>query len=124
MELRVNGPRPGVQGGCDAVDGIDSRCGRRIYGFPRPEMAPAVDHGPLLTTLLPPTAGSGGSPDITSVEQGADVRDSIGAAFRRPRSTPNLDSHGAHALRAALHGMSTTDRTKPGNELIEPGRPL
>src|SRR3954465_7467147 len=66
-----------------AVDGIDlSVATGEIYGFRSPRGAGKAPTLPILTTLLPPTAGTArvGGHDV--VHEGAAVRAVIGAALQ------------------------------------------
>jgi ABC-2 type transport system ATP-binding protein len=118
--IEVSGLVREFKGGVRAVDGIDFtvRPGE-IYGFLGPNGAGKSTTVHMLTTLLPPTAGSATVAGYDVVKQGADVRDSIGAALQEAALDPNLTAREHMRLQGALHGMSKTDRTKRGNELIE-----
>src|ERR1700742_2291695 len=107
-----NGPR--------AVDGIDLRVEPgQIYGFLGPNGAGKSTTVHMLTTLLPPTAGSARVAGHDVVRDGAAVRDAIGAALQEAALDPNLTARDHMRLQGALHGMSKADRTRRGNELIE-----
>ena len=103
-----------------AVDGIDLevRPGE-IYGFLGPNGAGKSTTVHMLTTLLPPTAGSARVAGFDVVREGASVRDAIGAALQEAALDPNLTAREHMRLQGALHGMSKVDRTKRGDELIE-----
>jgi ABC-2 type transport system ATP-binding protein len=118
--IEVNGLVREFKGGVRAVDGIDFavRPGE-IYGFLGPNGAGKSTTVHMLTTLLPPTAGSATVAGYDVVKQGADVRDSIGAALQEAALDPNLTAREHMRLQGALHGMSKADRTKRGDELIE-----
>jgi ABC-2 type transport system ATP-binding protein len=118
--IEVNGLVREFKGGVRAVDGIDFavRPGE-IYGFLGPNGAGKSTTVHMLTTLLPPTAGSATVAGYDVVRQGADVRDSIGAALQEAALDPNLTATEHMRLQGALHGMSKADRTKRGKELIE-----
>jgi ABC-2 type transport system ATP-binding protein len=73
----------------------------------------------MLTTLLPPTAGSARVAGFDVVKQGASVRDAIGAALQEAALDPNLTAREHMRLQGALHGMPKAERTKRGNELID-----
>src|SRR5690242_2880679 len=80
-----NGPR--------AVDGIDLRVEPgEIYGFLGPNGAGKSTTVHMLTTLLPPTAGSATVAGHDIVRDGAAVRDAIGAALQEAALDPNLRS--------------------------------
>ena len=71
-----------------AVDHIDLTVSPgESYGFLGPNGAGKSTTVLMLTTLLPPTSGTARVGGYDVVKQGAQVRASIGAALRRPRST-------------------------------------
>ena len=107
-----NGPR--------AVDGIDLRVEPgQVYGFLGPNGAGKSTTVHMLTTLLPPTAGTARVAGFDVVKQGAQVRDSVGAALQEAALDPQLTAREHMRLQGALHGMAKDERTKRGNELIE-----
>ena len=118
--IEVNGLVREFKGGVRAVDGIDLevRPGE-IYGFLGPNGAGKSTTVHMLTTLLPPTAGSARVAGYDVVKDGADVRDAIGAALQEAALDPNLTARDHMRLQGALHGMSKADRTRRGDELIE-----
>ena len=118
--IEVSGLVREFKGGVRAVDGIDFavRPGE-IYGFLGPNGAGKSTTVHMLTTLLPPTAGSATVAGFDVVKQGADVRDSIGAALQEAALDPNLTAREHMRLQGALHGMPKAERTKRGNELID-----
>jgi len=118
--IEVNGLVREFKGGVRAVDGIDFavRPGE-IYGFLGPNGAGKSTTVHMLTTLLPPTAGSATVAGYDVVKQGADVRDSIGAALQEAALDPNLTAREHMRLQGALHGMAKAERIKRGDELIE-----
>jgi ABC-2 type transport system ATP-binding protein len=118
--IEVNGLVREFKGGVHAVDGIDLevRPGE-IYGFLGPNGAGKSTTVHMLTTLLPPTAGSARVAGYDVVNEGAAVRDAIGAALQDAALDPNLTASDHMRLQGALHGMSKADRTRRGDELIE-----
>ncbi|HMA26301.1 MAG TPA: ATP-binding cassette domain-containing protein [Solirubrobacterales bacterium] len=118
--IEVSGLVREFKGGVRAVDAIDLevRPGE-IYGFLGPNGAGKSTTVHVLTTLLPPTAGSARVAGHDVVKDGAAVRDAIGAALQEAALDPNLTARDHMRLQGALHGMSKTDRTRRGNELIE-----
>jgi ABC-2 type transport system ATP-binding protein len=118
--IEVSGLVREFKGGVRAVDGIDFavRPGE-IYGFLGPNGAGKSTTVHMLTTLLPPTAGSATVAGFDVIKQGADVRDSIGAALQEAALDPNLTAREHMRLQGALHGMPKAERTKRGDELIE-----
>src|SRR4051794_34972465 len=76
-----NGPR--------AVDGIDLAVAPgEIYGFLGPNGAGKSTTVLMLTTLLPPTAGSARVAGFDVVEEGPKVRSAIGAALQEAALDP------------------------------------
>jgi ABC-2 type transport system ATP-binding protein len=118
--IEVRGLAREFKGGIRAVDGIDLevRPGE-IYGFLGPNGAGKSTTVHMLTTLLPPTAGSARVAGHDVVKEGAAVRDAVGAALQEAALDPNLTAREHMRLQGALHGMSKADRTKRGDELIE-----
>src|SRR5690349_12740931 len=107
-----NGPR--------AVDGIELQVRPgEIYGFLGPNGAGKSTTVHMLTTLLPPTAGSARVAGHDVVRDGAAVRDSIGAALQEAALDPNLTARDHMRLQGALHGMPKAERTRRGDELID-----
>ena len=118
--IEVNALVREFKGGVRAVDGIDLevRPGE-IYGFLGPNGAGKSTTVHMLTTLLPPTAGSARVAGHDVVKDGSAVRDAIGAALQEAALDPNLTARDHMRLQGALHGMSKADRTRRGDELIE-----
>jgi ABC-2 type transport system ATP-binding protein len=107
-----NGPR--------AVDGIDLEVAQgEIYGFLGPNGAGKSTTVLMLTTLLPPTAGTARVGGFDVVEQGPQVRASIGAALQEAALDPLLTGREHMRLQTALHGLGKAERESRGNELLE-----
>ena len=107
-----NGPR--------AVDGIDLEVAPgEIYGFLGPNGAGKSTTVLMLTTLLPPTAGTARVAGYDVVEEGPKVRASIGAALQEAALDPLLTGREHMRLQTALHGLGKAERTQRGNELLE-----
>jgi ABC-2 type transport system ATP-binding protein len=107
-----NGPR--------AVDGIDLEVAQgEIYGFLGPNGAGKSTTVLMLTTLLPPTAGSArvGGFDVDS--EGPQVRATIGAALQEAALDPLLTGREHMRLQTAMHGLGKKERAARGNELLE-----
>src|SRR3954468_22074092 len=107
-----NGPR--------AVDGIDLTVQPgEIYGFLGPNGAGKSTTVLMLTTLLPPTAGTarGGGHDI--VREGPAVRAAIGAALQEAALDPLLTGHDHMRLQTTLQGVPRRERRTRGDELLE-----
>ncbi|HEX5712484.1 MAG TPA: ATP-binding cassette domain-containing protein [Solirubrobacterales bacterium] len=107
-----NGPR--------AVDGIDLRVAPgEIYGFLGPNGAGKSTTVLMLTTLLPPTAGTARVAGFDIVEQGPQVRATIGAALQEAALDPLLSGSEHMRLQTALHGIPKAEREARGTELLE-----
>jgi ABC-2 type transport system ATP-binding protein len=107
-----NGPR--------AVDGIDLEVAQgEIYGFLGPNGAGKSTTVLMLTTLLPPTAGTARVGGYDVVEQGPQVRATIGAALQEAALDPLLTGREHMRLQTALHGLAKREREARGNELLE-----
>ena len=107
-----NGPR--------AVDGIDLRVeAGEIYGFLGPNGAGKSTTVLMLTTLLPPTAGTARVAGFDIVKEGPQVRSSIGAALQEAALDPLLTGREHMRLQTALHGIGKPERETRGQELLE-----
>ncbi|HXS32883.1 MAG TPA: ATP-binding cassette domain-containing protein [Solirubrobacterales bacterium] len=107
-----NGPR--------AVDGIDLKVeAGEIYGFLGPNGAGKSTTVLMLTTLLPPTAGTARVAGFDIVKQGPQVRSSIGAALQEAALDPLLSGREHMRLQTALHGLPKAERAERGQELLE-----
>src|ERR671936_793967 len=106
-----NGPR--------AVDGIDLvvRPGE-IYGFLGPNGAGKSTTVHMLTTLLPPTAGTArvGGRDI--VREGPAVRDLIGVALQDAALDLLLTGREHMRLQGGLHGLGSAEIEHRGDALL------
>jgi ABC-2 type transport system ATP-binding protein len=77
------------KGGIKAVDGIDLTIAPgEIYGFLGPNGAGKSTTVHMLTTLLPPTAGTARVAGYDIVKQGPQVRSAIGAALQEAALDP------------------------------------
>src|ERR671923_1860444 len=107
-----NGPR--------AVDGIEfSVQPGEIYGFLGPNGAGKSTTVLMLTTLLPPTAGTArvGGHDV--VHEGPAVRATIGAALQEAALDPFLTGREHLKLQTAMHGMSGDEARRRSEALLE-----
>ncbi len=103
-----------------AVDGIDLRVAPgEIYGFLGPNGAGKSTTVLMLTTLLPPTAGSARVAGFDVATQGARVREHIGAALQEAALDPFLTAREHMRLQTALHGLPKAERVSRGDSLIE-----
>ncbi|HKB50843.1 MAG TPA: ATP-binding cassette domain-containing protein [Solirubrobacterales bacterium] len=106
-----NGPR--------AVDGIDLRVAPgEIYGFLGPNGAGKSTTVLMLTTLLPPTAGTGRVAGFDIVSEGGRVRGSIGAALQEAALDPLLSGREHMRLQTALHGLPKAERSERSDKLL------
>jgi len=106
-----NGPR--------AVDGIDLEVAPgEIYGFLGPNGAGKSTTVLMLTTLLPPTAGSARVGGFDVATQGPQVRGVIGAALQEAALDPLLTGSEHMRLQTALHGLVKAERKARGDELL------
>ena len=90
-----------------------------IYGFLGPNGAGKSTTVLMLTTLLPPTAGTARVAGYDIVKEGPKVRASIGAALQEAALDPHLTGREHLNLQAALHGLSRKERKKRREELLE-----
>jgi ABC-2 type transport system ATP-binding protein len=108
------------KGGILAVDGIDLLIAPgEIYGFLGPNGAGKSTTVHMLTTLLPPTAGTARVAGFDVVKQGAHVRAAIGAALQEAALDPLLSGREHLRLQTALHGMPKSERRRRSDALLE-----
>src|SRR5437867_7926489 len=94
-----------------AVDGIDLHVDPgEIYGFLGPNGAGKSTTVLMLTTLLPPTAGTARVAGYDVVKQGPQVRGAIGAALQEAALDPLLTGREHMRLQTALHGIPKAER--------------
>jgi ABC-2 type transport system ATP-binding protein len=106
-----NGPR--------AVDGIEITVAPgEIYGFLGPNGAGKSTTVHMLTTLLPPTAGTARVGGYDIVTQGPDVRDEIGVALQEAALDQYLTAREHMRLQAGMHGIPKAEALRRGDELI------
>src|SRR6187397_880059 len=107
-----NGPR--------AVDGIELAVSPgEIYGFLGPNGAGKSTTVLMLTTLLPPTAGTARVAGHDIRREGAAVRASIGAALQEAALDPLLTGYDHMRLQTTLQGVPKAERRTRGDELLE-----
>jgi ABC-2 type transport system ATP-binding protein len=103
-----------------AVDGIHLSVERgEVYGFLGPNGAGKSTTVHMLTTLLPPTAGTARVAGFDVVREGARVRSVIGAALQEAALDPFLTGREHMKLQTALHGLPRAERARRGDELLE-----
>ena len=102
-----------------AVDGIDLHVSPgEIYGFLGPNGAGKSTTVHMLTTLLPPTAGTGRVGGYDIVREGPHVRATIGAALQEAALDPLLTGRDHLKLQMALHGIPRRERPDRADELL------
>src|ERR671921_250636 len=102
-----------------AVDGIDLRVeSGEIYGFLGPNGAGKSTTVHMLTTLLPPTAGTATVGGYDVVDEGPQVRKTIGAALQEAALDPYLTGREHLRLQATMHGITGEERTQRSNQLL------
>src|ERR687890_494542 len=107
-----NGPR--------AVDGIDLTVAPgEIYGFLGPNGAGKSTTVLMLTTLLPPTAGTARVAGHDIVREGPAVRAAIGAALQEAALDPLLTGRDHMKLQTTLQGVPKAERKPRGDALLE-----
>jgi ABC-2 type transport system ATP-binding protein len=107
-----NGPR--------AVDGIHLQVAPgEIYGFLGPNGAGKSTTVLMLTTLLPPTAGTARVAGHDILREGPAVRGAIGAALQEAALDPLLTARDHMRLQTSLQGLPKKERRARGDELIE-----
>jgi ABC-2 type transport system ATP-binding protein len=103
-----------------AVDGIDLQVDSgEVYGFLGPNGAGKSTTVHMLTTLLPPTAGSARVAGHDVVREGPEVRAAIGAALQEAALDPFLTGREHMRLQTTLHGLARAERKARGDELLE-----
>jgi ABC-2 type transport system ATP-binding protein len=118
--IEVRGLVRTFKGGITAVAGIDLDVATgEIYGFLGPNGAGKSTTVHMLTTLLPPTAGSARVGGFDIVERGPDVRRTIGAALQEAALDPLLTGREHLKLQLALHGLPRAQRGERTDELLE-----
>jgi ABC-2 type transport system ATP-binding protein len=102
-----------------AVDGIDLDVAPgEIYGFLGPNGAGKSTTVHMLTTLLPPTAGTARVAGYDIVREGPKVRAAIGAALQEAALDPLLTGREHLRLQTAMHGLPRAARKERGDELL------
>src|SRR6266705_1756923 len=102
-----------------AVDGIDLRVDSgEIYGFLGPNGAGKSTTVHMLTTLLPPTAGTATVAGYDVVKEGPRVRKVIGAALQEAALDPFLTGREHLRLQTTMHGITGEERHKRSDELL------
>jgi ABC-2 type transport system ATP-binding protein len=103
-----------------AVDGIDLRVSPgEIYGFLGPNGAGKSTTVHMLTTLLPPTAGTARVAGHDILRDGPAVRDAIGVALQDAALDQLLTGREHMRLQAGLHGIRSDEARRRGDELLD-----
>src|SRR5438094_4671303 len=102
-----------------AVDGIDLHVDPgEIYGFLGPNGAGKSTTVHMLTTLLPPTAGTATVAGYDVVKEGPQVRKAIGAALQEAALDPFLTGREHLRLQTTMHGITGEERRERSDELL------
>jgi ABC-2 type transport system ATP-binding protein len=102
-----------------AVDGIDLAVAPgEIYGFLGPNGAGKSTTVHVLTTLLPPTAGTARVGGYDVVREGPKVRSLIGVALQEAALDPLLTGRDHLRLQATLQGVRKDQRASRAEELL------
>jgi ABC-2 type transport system ATP-binding protein len=118
--IEVNGLVREFKNGPRAVDGIDLRVQPgEIYGFLGPNGAGKSTTVHMLTTLLPPTAGTATVAGYDIVRDGAAVRDAIGVALQDAALDLLLTGREHMKLQGGLHGLPPEEISNRGDALLE-----
>src|SRR5918996_2501510 len=118
--ITVNGLVREFKGGIRAVDGIELQVQPgEIYGFLGPNGAGKSTTVHVLTTLLPPTAGTARVAGYDVVREGPNVRDVIGVALQEAALDPFLTATEHMRLQAGMHGLSRAEAERRGGDLID-----
>jgi ABC-2 type transport system ATP-binding protein len=117
--IEVEGLVKEFKKGPRAVDGIDLRVAPgEIYGFLGPNGAGKSTTVHMLTTLLPPTAGTARVAGHDIVKEGPEVRDVIGVALQEAALDQFLTAREHMRLQAGMHGIPKAEAIRRGDELI------
>ena len=118
--IEVEGLTRQFKNGPLAVDRIDLRVEPgEIYGFLGPNGAGKSTTVLMLTTLLPPTAGTARVAGYDIVAEGPQVRSAIGAALQEAALDPLLTGREHMRLQTSLHGIPKSERRSRGDALLE-----
>jgi ABC-2 type transport system ATP-binding protein len=118
--IEVEGLAREYTGGVRAVDGIDLQVEPgEIYGFLGRNGAGKSTTILMLTTLLPPSAGTARVAGHDIQREGAAVRRAIGAALQEVALDPLLTGREHLRLQAALQGIAKAGRRPRTEELLK-----
>jgi ABC-2 type transport system ATP-binding protein len=117
--IEVEGLVKEFKKGPRAVDGVDLTVAPgEIYGFLGPNGAGKSTTVHMLTTLLPPTAGTARVAGHDIVTDGPRVRDEIGVALQEAALDQFLTAREHMRLQAGMHGLPKAEAMARGDELI------
>jgi len=117
--IEVDGLVREYRRGPRAVDGIDLAVAPgEIYGFLGPNGAGKSTTVHVLTTLLPPTAGTARVGGYDVVREGPKVRSLIGVALQEAALDPLLTGRDHLRLQATLQGVRKDQRRPRAEELL------
>src|SRR5512145_3406704 len=117
--IRAEGLAKAFRKGPRAVDGIDLEVAPgEIYGFLGPNGAGKSTTVHVLTTLLPPTAGTALVGGFDVVKDGPKVRSLIGVALQEAALDPLLTGRDHLRLQATLQGVRKDQRAARAEELL------
>src|SRR6478609_1915368 len=118
--IEVDGLVREFKKGPRAVDGIELAVDHsEIYGFLGPNGAGKSTTVLMLTTLLPPTAGTARVGGFDVVREGPEVRKVIGAALQEAALDPLLTGREHLRLQATLQALPRETRRARADELLE-----
>src|SRR3954465_14620867 len=118
--IEVEGLAREFKGGVRAVDGVDLTVEPgEIYGFLGPNGAGKSTTVLMLTTLLPPTAGTARVAGHDIVRDGAAVRAAMGAGLQEAALEPLRTGRDHMRLQTTLQGVPKAKRRERGDELID-----
>jgi ABC-2 type transport system ATP-binding protein len=102
-----------------AVAGVDLHVEPgEIYGFLGPNGAGKSTTVHMLTTLIPPTAGTARVAGYDIVREGPKVRAAIGAALQEASLDTLLTGRDHLKMQSAMHGLSRRARAERADELL------
>ena len=118
--IEVEGLVREFKNGPKAVDGIHLQVAPgEIYGFLGPNGAGKSTTVLMLTTLLPPTAGTARVAGHDILREGPAVRAAIGAALQEAALDPLLTGREHMKLQTTLQGVPKAERRPRGDALLE-----
>src|SRR5690242_21780594 len=108
------------KGGIEAVRGVDLLVSEgEIFGFLGPNGAGKSTTVRMLCTLLPPTAGTASVAGYDVVDDGDEVRRSIGVALQEIGLDPVQTGRELLQLQCGLYGIHGSAARDRANELLE-----